>query len=136
MWWGFIWMICYRPPYHENIVSGQLPRGRLPPDDSPGGRLPRRTSSPEDDSPGGLPRIIIIIIMIIQDIYPAGESSSRGVVLRGSRPPGESSSGGVVLRRSCPPGESSSGGVVLRGSCQVGVVPRGVGGVVLEPENM
>ena len=150
--------------YQDNSPGGQLPRGRLPTDDSPGGllppeddspagRLPRRTSPPEDDSLGGrLPRRttppeVIIIIIIIQDIYPAGESSSGGDVLRGSCPAGETSSGGVVLRGrrlpgelSCggvvlrgrrPPGETSSGGVVLRGSCQVGVIP---GGVVLEPK--
>ena len=49
--------------------------------------------------------------MIIQDIYPPGESSSGGDVLRGSRP---------------------------AGSCQVRVVPGELssGGVVLEPVNM
>ena len=112
-------------------VSGQLPRGRLPTDDSPTGHLPRRTTPPEV--------IILIIIMIIQGIYPAGESSSGGDVLRGSCPAGETSSGGVVLRGSRPPGEtylrgrhppeeSSPGGVVLRGSRPAG--ESSCGGVV------
>ena len=71
--------------------------------------------------------------MIIQDIYPAGESSSGGDVLRGSCLARELSGGGDVLRGSCPAGESSSGGDVLRGSRPPGESSSGessCGGVV------
>ena len=73
-------------PYQDNSPGGQLPWGRLPTDDFPGGK-------------------IIIIIMIIQDIYgPAGELSGGGDVLRGSRPPGELS---ATCRWESSPGELS-----------------------------
>ena len=39
------------------LRRGQLPRGQLTPDKSPGGQVPLRISPPEDNSPGGhLPR--------------------------------------------------------------------------------
>ena len=83
----------------QSSVLGQIPRGRLPPDNSPAGRLPRRMTScrstpPEDDSPRGqLPRRTSI---------PKNNSPEEEVVLRGSHPPGELSCGGVILRGSCP----------------------------------
>ena len=108
-------------------ISGQLPQrttppGRLPPDDSSGGLLPRRmtpdfpedVSHPKDDSPqDDFPA---------EQLPPAGESfsgvelSSGGDVLRGDV------LRGVILRGSCPLGELSSGGVVLPGEVEYYII--------------
>ena len=86
----------------------QLPRRTTPPEDnSPGGWLPRRTTPAEDVSPAGhLPQRMTPpqdkcpVLSLLLLLLPPGESSSGGVVLRGSRQLGVVPGGVVLIRYS------------------------------------
>ena len=70
------------------MVLGQLPQGRLPPDNSP-----RRTTPPQDKCP--------VLSLLLLLFLPPGESSCEDSSSGESRQVGVVP-GGIVLRGSCP----------------------------------